>query len=91
MNSTSAGPEARISNHSQAAERVAWVFYCIAAAGSTIGQIWVGVHRAAAAAAGPLLGDAEAVRVRGAHVPHRVAGSDAEEADQRPHPPHPRA
>jgi hypothetical protein len=29
--------------HSRAAERAAWVFYLIAAAGSTIGQIWVGV------------------------------------------------
>jgi hypothetical protein len=56
MTSTSAGPEARISNHSQAAERVAWVFYCIAAAGSTIGQIWVGVHRLQPPRPGPLLG-----------------------------------
>ena len=30
--------------HSRAAERAAWVFYIIAAAGSTIGQIWVGVQ-----------------------------------------------
>ncbi|WP_432830798.1 hypothetical protein [Dactylosporangium sp. CA-092794] len=30
--------------HSHTAERAAWVFYCIAAAGSTIGQIWVGVQ-----------------------------------------------
>ncbi|MEU7874258.1 hypothetical protein [Dactylosporangium sp. NPDC049140] len=44
MNLIHTGPEARISTHSQAAERVAWVFYCIAAAGSTIGQIWVGVQ-----------------------------------------------
>jgi len=29
--------------HGRAAERAAWVFYLIAAAGSTIGQIWVGV------------------------------------------------
>src|SRR5581483_3185124 len=32
-----------ITVHSRAAERAAWVFYFIAAAGSTIGQIWVGV------------------------------------------------
>lgn len=30
--------------HSRAAEHAAWVFYAIAAAGSTIGQIWVGVQ-----------------------------------------------
>jgi hypothetical protein len=30
--------------HGRAAERAAWVFYLIAAAGSTIGQIWVGVQ-----------------------------------------------
>jgi hypothetical protein len=35
-NSTAAG-------HSRAAEHAAWVFYAIAALGSTIGQIWVGV------------------------------------------------
>ncbi|MDT5027533.1 MAG: hypothetical protein QOE61_3959 [Micromonosporaceae bacterium] len=29
--------------HSRAAERTAWVFYVIAALGSTIGQVWVGV------------------------------------------------
>lgn len=29
--------------HHRAAEHAAWVFYAIAAAGSTIGQIWVGV------------------------------------------------
>jgi hypothetical protein len=29
--------------HSRAAEHAAWVFYAIAALGSTIGQIWVGV------------------------------------------------
>jgi hypothetical protein len=29
--------------HGQAAERAAWIFYVIAALGSTIGQIWVGV------------------------------------------------
>ena len=30
--------------YSRAAEHAAWVFYAIAAAGSTIGQIWVGVQ-----------------------------------------------
>jgi hypothetical protein len=30
--------------HSRAAERAAWVFYVIAATGSSIGQIWVGVQ-----------------------------------------------
>ncbi|HET8659179.1 MAG TPA: hypothetical protein VFM55_09295 [Micromonosporaceae bacterium] len=30
--------------HSRAAEHAAWVFYLIAALGSTIGQIWVGVE-----------------------------------------------
>jgi hypothetical protein len=29
--------------HSRAAERTAWVFYVVAALGSTIGQVWVGV------------------------------------------------
>jgi hypothetical protein len=29
--------------HSRAAERTAWVFYVVAAFGSTIGQVWVGV------------------------------------------------
>ncbi len=33
-----------LAGHSRAAEHAAWVFYAIAALGSTIGQIWVGVQ-----------------------------------------------
>lgn len=34
---------ASTAEHSTAAEKAAWIFYIIAAGGSTIGQIWVGV------------------------------------------------
>nr|BFE56401.1 hypothetical protein GCM10020063_009270 [Dactylosporangium thailandense] len=44
MNAGDTAYSTDIVNHSQAAERAAWVFYCIAAVGSTIGQIWVGVQ-----------------------------------------------
>jgi hypothetical protein len=36
-------PPRSTEHHGQAAERVAWVFYVVAAIGSAIGQIWVGV------------------------------------------------
>jgi hypothetical protein len=36
-------PNTNTREHSRAAEHTAWVFYLIAAFGSTIGQIWVGV------------------------------------------------
>jgi hypothetical protein len=38
-----ANANASAAGHSTAAEKAAWVFYVIAAGGSTIGQIWVGV------------------------------------------------
>ena len=37
------GSNSTATGHSRAAEHAAWVFYAIAALGSTIGQIWVGV------------------------------------------------
>src|SRR6266545_3775994 len=36
-------PNTNATEHSRAAEHAAWVFYLIAALGSTIGQVWVGV------------------------------------------------
>ena len=36
-------PNTNATEHSRAAENAAWVFYLIAALGSTIGQVWVGV------------------------------------------------
>ena len=41
MNTTK--PNTSAAEHSTAAEKAAWTFYVIAAGGSTIGQIWVGV------------------------------------------------